>query len=263
MSSARPPLRVFWCCFLLVALPAIAREFVTERPDKARAAYTLDRGRFAIEPEFVNYSVQSEDQMNTFVFGEIFFRYGLTTNLEVQVNTDSFVRESLKKDVRREKAKGLGNTELALKYNLVGNDDGDWALAIIPYVFAPTASGGVWDERWEGGVAFATEARLQGEWVMGLTVEPNNVRKDRDLDWQSSLITSLSFSHPIFWNKLHGFIEIFHDEERNEEEPEITTLDVAIQYEVSKDVRFDVGTYIGLNPDANDLESFAGASYLF
>ncbi len=241
----------------------MAREFVTERPDKARAAYTLDRGRFAIESEFVNYSVQSEDQMNTMTFGGLFFRYGLTTDLEVQVNTNSFVRESLKKDDRRERAKGLGNTELALKYNILGNDEGDWALAVIPYGFAPSASGGVWDERWEGGLALATEVRVHGDWIMGFTIEPNNVRKDRDLDWQTSLITSLSLSHPIFLNRLHGFIEIFHDEERNEEEPEITTLDLALQYEVSKNVRFDIGTFVGLNPDANDLESFAGASYLF
>lgn len=244
---------------LLFSGTLFAREFVPERPDKVRTAYTIVKGRLAIEPELINYAVQSEDDMHTFIVGEVFIRAGISKNSELQINTDSYVDETIKNKTH----KTNGDTELAWKYNLVGNDEGSYAIAIQPYVLIPTRGADESDRKWEGGLALNWEWEFAQDYMLGLTVEPNNVRKDKELDWQSSLMTAVSLGAPLFTEKLLGYLEIFNEFGKNEDQPQITTLNTALQYKLSSRFMLDIGTYIGVSPDADDLESFIGGSYLF
>lgn len=244
---------------LLFSGSIFAREFVPERPDKARTAYSIEKGRLAIEPEFINYAVQSEDDMHTFTAGEIFIRAGITKNSELQINTDSYIDETVKHKTN----KTNGDTEFGWKYNFVGNDEGSYAIAIQPYVFIPTRGADGGDRKWEGGLALNYEWEFAQDYVFAFTLEPNNVRKDKELDWQASLITVASLSVPVFSEKLLGYLEVFNEYGKNEEQPQVTTLDIALQYKLTDRFMLDIGTYIGVSPDADDLESFFGGSYLF
>lgn len=237
----------------------LARDFVTERPDKARTAYTIEKGRLAIEPELVNYATQDEDNAYVLTAGEIFIRAGITKNSELQINTDSYIDQS----VKGKKSTTTGNTEFGWKYNFHGNDEGNIAFAIQPYVYIPTA-GNNKKRTWEGGLAFNMEWEFKEKNYLGITIEPNNVRKDaEELDWQSSLVTAVSFATPVFNEKLLLFLEFFNEYGKNEEQPQITTINVALQYKLSDRFFLDIGTFVGVSPDADDLESFLGGGYLF
>ncbi len=93
-------------------------------------------------------------------------------------------------------------------------------------------------------------------------LEVNNERQDEALDWQANYITTLSVNHPLFHESLTGYMEIYN-ESRGKELSNVTTLDFALQYEVSENVKLDVGTFIGLSPAANDEEYFIGGSFRF
>lgn len=196
--------------------------------------------------------------MHTLSAGEIFIRAGITKNSELQINTDSYVDQTSEKKT----TKKTGNTELGWKYNLYGNDEGNSAVALQPYVIIPTASGGQ-DKKWEGGLAFNFEWQFIEKNYLGITVEPNNVRKDDDLEWQTSLISIVSYARPFFHDRIYIFFEIFHEEGKTSEQPQITTLDIALQYEIRERFFLDIGTFVGVSPDADDMESFFGGSYLF
>ena len=232
---------------------AYAREFNTERPDKARLAYTLQEKKLAFEPEFINYSTHGEEDKSALTIGEIFLRYGLTDHSELQIVTDSYLQES--------NQRGFGNTEIAFKQNILGNDTGDVALALIPYLFAPTAGADLWDDRFEGGLAFAMDSLIYQNYYFSVTLETNNIRRDRRLDWQSNFISIVSIGRETF-KDLFFYTEIFNESGLNKHQGNITTFDLSIQYEVNPKLRFDIGTFLGISPDADDIETFAGASYL-
>lgn len=221
---------------------AFAREFNTERPDKARLAYTLEEKKLAFEPEFINYSTHAEENKTDTEFGEIFLRYGLTNDLEVQLVSDSYVQSE---------KRGFQNTEVALKQNILGNDDGDVALAVIPY----------FRERAEGGLALAMDSYIYNRYYFSVTLEANTYRRDPKLDWQSNYVSVVSVGQQTL-SDIYLYLEVANESGLNEEQGNITTLDLAVQYEINPKLRFDVGTFIGLSPDADDLQTFAGAAFL-
>lgn len=231
---------------------ASAREFNNERPDKARLAYTVDEKKLAFEPELINYSTQKENDKSA-ISSEFFFRYGVSANAELQLVTTPYKKESYKESGKRERESGFGRTEFALKRNILGNDDGDVALAIIPYLYT--------EDRVEGGLAFAMDSFIYNSYYFSVTLEGNNIRRDLDLEWQSNFSGAVSMGREAFTDT-YFYLELFNESGLNKEQGNITTFDLAVQFEINPTFRVDVGTFIGLSPEADDLQTFAGAAFL-
>lgn len=130
-------------------LPALAsadglRPLSTDRPDTTESPHTVDCGHFQFEMEVANWD--RDGGSNTYNFAEINVKIGLAANTDLQIVLPAFSHEE-------SGAEGFGEMELRLKQNLWGNDDGPTALALMPFIKLPTASGDLGNGEVEGGTS--------------------------------------------------------------------------------------------------------------
>ncbi len=74
------------------------------------------------------------------------FKLGLTSALDFEIAPNgyqTFEARDRRTGALNDRAYGLGDLVLKAKLNLVGNDGGDFALAVVPYVKLPTAARGL------------------------------------------------------------------------------------------------------------------------
>ncbi len=109
--------------------------------------YTTEQGRFVVEFTPLDYTHDRRNPERTNVRVDAFelpltVKYGATDDLEVQVGADLFAweRERDADTSERSRSRGFGDTELRAKYNLWGNDEGETAIAVLPYLGLPTGS---------------------------------------------------------------------------------------------------------------------------
>jgi hypothetical protein len=144
--------------------PALMRDMSTDRPDTTESPYTVDAGHVQIESSFVDYTRDGGGDFEGWSVLPTNLKIGLTNNMDLQLAFEPYVRE----EFEGEDVDGFGATQLRLKINLWGNDGGDTAFAIMPFVQFPTSDDdfGVTDHI-EGGVIFPWRSRCptNGGWV--------------------------------------------------------------------------------------------------
>jgi hypothetical protein len=136
---------------LLVVLSAVAHAEPKVRayrlfdpvPDREMRAlaygmtpYTVDAGHVQVEVNVANSAWDASDGEMTQLtsLGAFELKLGLTNTLDAEVMIAPwlhFSRPGLE-------LSGVGDTSLRVKLNVYGNDGGDFALALVPYVTLPT-----------------------------------------------------------------------------------------------------------------------------
>ncbi|MBL6920561.1 MAG: transporter [Akkermansiaceae bacterium] len=119
----------------------LLRELSPDRPDATESPLTVDAGRFALEASLFDY--RRDNGAETYTYGQLNFKAGLTHDIDLQTIVD------LSSDTPD--GDGFGDVTLRLKYNVYGNDGGDSALALMPFVKVPTNTE-LSNEEWEGGL---------------------------------------------------------------------------------------------------------------
>src|SRR5687768_13514457 len=133
----------------------LMREMATDRPDTTESAKTVDAGHFQAELSLVEWTHDEEggveaDQINVLPMN---LKIGLTNNADLQLVLDPYVNVRVKFDGGgSSRVDGVGDTQLRLKYNLWGNDGGDTALALMPFIKFPTADDDLGNGDVEGGL---------------------------------------------------------------------------------------------------------------
>lgn len=244
--------------FLFISQFASAEElrFPTERPTKIRSQKTVNEKHYLFESEFVNYSENVDEDSQSVKLMQLLLRYGLSSKMEIQAKVTPFNKDRQKTTERWETETGFSDTELGFKYNLHGNESGDFVVSLQPYAVLPTSSHDIGDNRLQGGFSIPMKYKK-----IGMMLETNTVRES--LNWQTNYIAALNYTHPLYRESLSGIIEIYHEEGLNDKTSNITTLDFAFQYGIYEHVKIDLGTFIGLSPAADDAQVFTGGSFLF
>src|SRR3954466_16203926 len=111
------------------------REMSTDRPDVTESPKTVDAGHVQVELSFGDYVRDEEDGVKSETSTVLPFnvKLGLTNNIDVQLVVEPYVHQRIRSDAARETDDGFGSTQLRLKVNLWGNDEGATALAIMPF----------------------------------------------------------------------------------------------------------------------------------
>lgn len=110
-----------------------ARDMTTDRPDATESPFTVDAGRVQLEAGLVDWARTADGE--AFGFAESNIRIGLSPRLEIDLIAQPYglVREGRGAPKRG----GVGALTLRAKYNLFGNDDGNTAAALLPWVAIP------------------------------------------------------------------------------------------------------------------------------
>lgn len=270
---------------LLAALPAVAapvdkrhyswsnptprehlREMATDRPDTTESPTTVDAGHVQLEMSFVAYGRDRHNPERDGVDVEAWdvaplnVRIGITHDTELQVMLDGYLRAEARLPAagQRERVSGFGDLTLRLKRNLLGNDGGDTAWALMPFVKIPTNSGGVGNDSVEGGVILPVNFTLAGTGLAAMA-EVDVVRNAADDGYTLALVGTLAYGFDLT-DRLGAFVELasFSGEGRH-----ALAFDCGLTFAVHADLQLDCGVNLGLTRAAPDLVAFLGVSRRF
>ncbi len=239
------------------------REMETDRPDVTESPFTVDAGHFQYEADLLRFSREKDEftDQKTLLFNQANLKVGITGSTDIQLVVQSYGRMS---EINagtgaRTVVHGIGDITVRLKQNLLGNDKGSFAIAIMPYLKLP-ASKLEDDGRHEAGLILPMQVKLPGEWKLGFQVEADRLKDKYDSGLHSELLQSLTISHEIV-KGLEGIAETFYRYDFKQHHW-ANFLNAALQMELAEDLRIDAGLNYGVQSDA-ERSYFVGTSFRF
>lgn len=271
--------------FLLVALRVIAneandkshfhlfhptpreqmREMSTDRPDQTESPYTVDAGHVQVEMDLVNYTHDRDSGVTaeSLTIAPINFKLGLLNNVDVQFVVDSYVCEKTKTaPFPSTKAQGTGDLQTRLKVNLWGNDGGETAFAVMPFIKWPTASSALSNGKVEGGVILPLGISLGERFGLGLMTEVDFLRDPVGGGDQLDYVNSITLSCDVT-EQLGLYVEFFSVVSEATGSDLVGQFDLGATFGLTPDVQLDAGVNIGVTESAPDWQPFAGLTIRF
>jgi hypothetical protein len=228
----------------------LMREMSTDRPDTTESPYTVDAGHVQMEMSFVDFTREGSE--NSWSAAPVNLKIGLLNTLDLQLGFNPLL-------IADGGSTGHGDLVIRAKWNLWGNDEGDTALAIMPFIKAPTATDEFGNGEVEGGVIVPLAVSLPEEWGLGLMAEWDLVHDDDD-DLIHEFVHTATVGHPLI-GIFDGYVEYVGvaPSERSYR----AVVGVGVTAALSGDVQWDAGVNVGLTGEADDLIVFTGVSFRF
>ncbi|WP_316763169.1 transporter [Pedobacter aquatilis] len=226
------------------------REIETDRPDVSESPKTVDAGHFQIETDLFRFQRQRKEQGRTdeYVFNQMNIKLGLTRSTAIQLNFGSYaVTKDFDDEGQVERSSGFGDLTLRVKQNLLGNDRGNFAIALLPYLKFPTSKAELQRE-YEGGIIIPMSIKVGDEWKLGMQVEADRLKDEEGKGHHNELLQTLTLSHSLKKN-VEAIIETYYTYEIKAAHFE-NFLNAALQVELSKDILLDGGLNYGLQHEA-------------
>ncbi|MFI5201703.1 MAG: transporter [Candidatus Kapaibacterium sp.] len=239
------------------------RELNADRPDKTDCPFTVDAGHFQIEMDFADltYDAANADRGKNIIYriAPLNAKIGLFNNIDFQLvfttwqleKTWSAVHDSVQQH------SGFSGITPRIKINLMGNDGGFFAIALIPFVTVPvtqSVGSGV-----EGGLGIPYAFDIPG-WDVGLQATLYSEWNDALQKRQAELSNSISIGHKIF-GPISYSGEVYNSFTLQRGAPSIWTADTWFTYQHDENLRIDGGVYIGLTPSADSWQPWIGMSW--
>ena len=244
------------------------RDFAADRPAKSYGATTIDAGHVQLEVELFNYTTQKIDGIHTqtYVGPNPTARIGLTNSIELQLNIAPFVRQTVHDSFAgtSTSASGVSDFFARAKINLWGNEGGDTAFALIPYIkagTAPASLGG--NQSTEGGIIAPFSIDLKNGVSLTFNSEWDRLKNAADGSYHNQLVQTVGLSGPIakdvtltgeFWTS------------QNFDPAQVSrqySFDTALAWVPQKNLQFDVGANFGLNKETPALQVYTGVTRRF
>jgi hypothetical protein len=243
------------------------RELSTDRPDVTESPYTVDAGWGQLEMDLFAYTRDREKiagtdtKVSALSLANINLKFGLTSNIDLQTVFEPYTVIHVHDRISgtREKISGFGDITSRLKINFRGNDGGDTAFGIMPFVKWPTNQHGLGNDSVEGGLIVPLAFNLGGGWDMGAMTEFDVVRNEADTGYAVDWTNSVTFSHDLA-GKLGGYAELATTLTRGRD---LASFDCGLTYGASRHLQFDAGVNLGLTHATEDLTVFTGVSLRF
>ena len=250
---------VIWVCASLCASENL-RELEADRPDATESPRTVDVGYFQIESSLLGYGRDRSGGMRfeSWTWGETNLKYGLNDSMDLQLLIAPYVREVTRGGGMREVAEGFGDVTLRLKWNLWGNDEGDTALAIFPYVKIPSGSA-VSNGHWEGGVILPWATELCDGIGFGMQAECAYVWDEDNRSYAIDFLHTAVLGFEVT-DQLGLYIEYLGIAG---DHPYEAYASGGVTWAFTDLFQWDAGLVIGINDAAEDLNTFTGFTIKF
>ncbi len=239
------------------------RDMETDRPDVTESPFTVDAGHFQYETDLIRTSRERSDskQTNTLLINQANLKIGITGSMAIQIGFQSFGREK-ETDLGSgevKKSYGIGDVTFRIKQNLLGNNGGNFALAVLPYVKFPSSKFDT-QSRFEGGLIVPMQFKLPGEWKLGLQLEADRLKDADQQAMHTEFLQSLTISHALI-KGVDGIGETYYSYDFKAHQWS-NFLNAAIQIDVARDFKLDAGLNYGIQQTASK-HYFIGASCRF
>lgn len=261
-----PPDKSGYLVFANPTPDSLLRSFSTDRPAKSNSPLTVDAGHVQYESDLFNYLHSNAGGVTTRLYTAFdpVLKLGITNRVDFEVQFTGYDWVSAHDPatgLRLSTNNGAGDITLRTKVNLFGNEGGA-AAALIPYVKFPTASRGIGNGRSEGGIILPIS--VPGPWGFTIEVEPEvDVLKNAvNAGHHFNYTQLLNISHAIT-SKLTVEAEFFSAIGTDKGTPAVYTFDAALAYLLTPTLQLDIGTNIGLNHAAPNLQLYTGIAQRF
>jgi hypothetical protein len=242
------------------------RSFSTDRPPKANVPYTVDAGHFQYETDLVNFTHQVSGSLHTdtLLAPNPTFKVGLTNNVDFEVNPSfNGVRSFDTATGASSTLWGIGDTFVRSKINLWGNDGGDSAGALIPYVKAPSAPLGIGNGAVEGGLIGPVAVSLPNNFTLLLVPEIDVLKDNANDGRHGSYVFDVNVSREVVKN-VTAYVELWSDYDADPtQKATLMSFDVAVAWVLLPNVQVDFGANFGLTSATPAIQVFAGLSQRF
>jgi hypothetical protein len=245
------------------------RSFSTDRPGKTHSSTTVDAGHFQLESDFYNttYDYNSPQKQTTRAtsIATPILKLGVTNWADIEaafaLYNHSWVTDRTTGSTV--KGAGFGDVSLGSKINLFGNDGGNQALALQPFIKIPTAARNIGNGVVEYMLNVPYTIDLDTLW--SVTAEPEfellKDANDNGLHGDYSFIVNVN--RPIFFKTVTAALELASDYSSDPNIGPRYTLDPSLQWLVLPALQLDMGVYIGLNKAAPDYQAYTGISFRY
>lgn len=253
------------------AAPAMAqdREFCADRPGRGTPACTIAPGRVQAEIGLADWTLdrQADTRTDTILAGDLLVRLGLGSSVEGRIGWTPYghARVRDRRDGSVTSSGGAGDITLGVKANLRNADGSGTSVALLPSVTVPVGGRATGAGTWGAGLVVPVSFSLGGDVQLAFSPEldalPDADRHGRHLRYGG--VVGLGF--PVV-PALSAAIELstFTDDDPDSHSTR-RNLDLSVAWQPAgrDDLQFDIGTAVGLNRDAPDLELYAGVAKRF
>ena len=236
-----------------LAQPTVLRPLSTDRPDATESPYTVDKRHFQFELEVASATRNGGDE--SYALGELNMKYGFGINSDLQVVLP------IHKHVAGG-AEGFGDMQIRLKHNLWGNDGGNTALAIMPFLQIPTGSDGISSDVFDGGIIVPLAIKGAKGWGYGFQVEADLVSDEKGDGHHFSFLASATAAHAIT-ESVGCFGEIMGIAGEGAEATKEAYFNSGLTWAAEENLQFDGGVRVGLTDESEDFTPFFGVSAKF
>jgi hypothetical protein len=245
--------------------PAAAmREMSTDRPDTTESPYTVDAGHLQLEMSFAGYSYNNDHGTKNQGFDvlPLNLKVGLLNNVDIQfvITPYQFLRSDAPGE--RQTADGFGDSLIRLKINLWGNDAGDTAFGIMPYVKIPSGTEELSNDRVEGGLILPLSIALPQEFSLGLMAQFDAAFNDATGNYGVNLVHTATLSHALV-GSLAGYVEYIGIVPYETGGTYQAIGSAGLTYAINENWVVDCGTTVGLSSSADDVTLFLGMSFRY
>ena len=246
------------------------RTFDPERPAKASNPFTVDAGHFQYEGDLFNYTHTNYAGFGAQAFetADPTLKLGLTNWIDFEVAFGGYQNQVTHSNLTGalvSNGHGFGDTFFKTKFNLLGNDGGSVALALVPYVKAPSAAPGLGNGLVEGGLIAPLQLSLPEDFTLILQTEFDALKSANGSRRYANFVNIASLSHalPFISKDLSATVEFFSSVGTDSATPAVYTFDVGLGYLILPNVQLDVGANFGLTKASPDVNVYAGISARF
>jgi Putative MetA-pathway of phenol degradation len=245
------------------------RPLCTDRPTKSTGPCTVDAGHFQLESDVFNwtYDTTGGADTTTWLVPNPTLKLGLTNTLDIELNIAPYVSITAKDRAtgKTTRASGVGDFFVHAKLSLIGDDGGDLAIALDPYVKFPTAAPNVGDGAVEEGLIVPVQFNLPGGWSLSVDPEADGLKNAIGDGQHLNIQTPLSFGHSLS-KTVTGFVEVWADE-NFDPTGDVTqaSFDVGAAWIPQRRPNFqlDGGVNLGLNNQTPGVQAYVGVSQRF
>ncbi len=242
----------------------LMRDLSADRPDATESPVTVDAGHYQLEVSFVDYSHNDHEgeQVNAWNILDSNIKVGLLNNVDLQLVVTAYTEEeSDTTGAPSETINGFGDITLRTKVNLWGNDGGETAFGVMPFVKLPSG-GEVSNGHVEGGFIAMLGWDVAETWGLGFQAEVDAVYDEEDGDhhteWSHTTVLGFDVAGPL--GAYVEYLGIISTDSGTEYQ---AVFSGGLTWQVHANLVFDVGTQIGLNSEAEDMSLFAGMTVRF
>lgn len=242
----------------------LMRELSPDRPDQTESAYTVDVGHCQLEMDFANFNYDKSAGTTTEAWdvGDFNLKVGLLNQVDLQLVYDNYLNVRTESSGNTVTQSGFGDFTTRVKVNLWGEDGGQTAFALLPYVKFPTATDNLGNNAVEGGIILPLAVSLPHDFDLSMETAASLMKNDVNGGYHEEFIASASLDHPII-GKLSGYLEFFSNFTTERHAGWVGTVDTGLEYLVTKNIQLDCDCYFGVTPAAADYNPFCGITVRF